>query len=175
MKTNKVFLFLFAGVVALLLAVPGESPRAQSIQDLEKELQRIVKDLAQRFQEASVDWQQSLRNAGTARKEQPVSFMLQHKDGLELSPQQIKELKKLRSRFERESIRRDADIKVAKMELNELTEGDAIDLEKTEEKVREVERLRADQKLSRIHTIEDAKNVLRLDQRKKLAVLRASN
>jgi len=175
MKTKKMYLFGLAGVMALVFAVPGGSLRAQSIQELEKEFQKIVQDLAERFREAGAQWQQSLRLDKADRKDEPLSFMLQHKDGLELSPQQIKDLKKLRSRFERESIRRDADIKVARMELNELLEAESIDLEKAEAKVREVERLRADQKFSRIRSVEEAKALLRADQRKKLAVLQASN
>lgn len=175
MKTKKMYLFGLAVVMAFVLVIPGESLRAQSIQELEKELQKIAQDLAERLQEAGAQWQQSLHLDKADGKDEPLSFMLQHNEGLELSAQQIKELKKLRSRFERESIRREADIKVAKMELNELLEGDSIDLEKAEGKVREVERLRADQKLSRIRTVEDAKALLHADQRKKLAVLQASN
>lgn len=169
---KKMVLFGLAAVMAFSLALPGASLRAQSIQDLEKELKKIVQDLAERLNQASGGW--PLGKGGGAKKDEPIAFMLQHKDGLELSSQQIKDLKKVRSRFERASIRREADIKVARMELSELTEGDAVDLEKAEEKVREVERLRADQRLSRLHEVAEAKAVLSPDQRKKLAVLRAS-
>lgn len=171
---KKLYLIGLAGVMAIVLVFPGESLRAQNIQDLEQQLKKIVEDLVERFGEASRGWPLG-QGRGGKKDDEPVSFMLQHKDGLELSSQQVKDLKKLRSRFERASIRREADIKVAKMELEELMEEDSIDLEKTEGKVREVERLRADQKLSRIHKVAEAKALLGPDQRKKLVVLQASD
>jgi len=162
-----------AGIVGFiffaLVVTPG-SPRAQSVNDLQKELQEVLQELAERVREAGAQWRQSLRLDSIAT-DRPLSFMLEYQDALELSPHQINDLKKLRSRFEREAIRREADIKVARMELDELLEADAVDLAKTEKKVRELERLRGDEKLSRIRVIETAKALLRPDQRKKLTVL----
>lgn len=156
--------------IVCAVAFTPVSSRAQNIKGLEKEIQKVLQELAQRFHEASKQWQQSLRLNRSVR-DTPVSFMLEHKDALELSQQQVKDLKQLRSRFEKEAIRTEADVKVVKMELDELLDAEPVDLEKTEEKVRVLERLRGDQKLSRIRTIEAAKAVLRPDQRKRLAVL----
>jgi Spy/CpxP family protein refolding chaperone len=158
-----------AFIVCALVFTPASS-RSQNIKGMGKEIQKVLQELAQRLSDASKQWQQSLHlDQGT--RDMPISFMLNHKDALELSSQQVKDLKQLRSRFEREAIRGEADVKVAKMELDELLDAEPVDLEKTEEKVRVLEQLRGDQKLSRIRTIVAAKAVLRPDQRKRLAVL----
>lgn len=161
-----------ATVVWMFCALPfiSESPRAQSINDLEKEFQRVLQDLAERVREAGDRWGRSLKLEQPSG-DLPLAVILDHKDALELSPQQVDDLKKLRSRFDREAIRSEADIKVAKMELDELLEADTVNLEKAEMKVRELERLRGDRKLSRIRTAEAAKALLRPEQLKKLAVL----
>jgi len=161
---------IVAVVFASLTLVSGPA-RAQSVTELEKELQQVLEELAERVREAGAQWRQSLR-LEPAYENMPVSFMLEYKDALDLSPQQAEELRKLRSRFERKSIRREADIKVTKMELDELLDADTVDLGKAEKKVRELERLRGDEKLSRIRTTEAAKDLLNPEQRKKLAVLR---
>jgi Spy/CpxP family protein refolding chaperone len=57
------------------------------------------------------------------------------------------------------------------MDLTNLTGAPTVDLSKVETKVREVERLRADQRLARIRTIEKAKEQLSADQRKKFQEL----
>jgi Heavy-metal resistance len=106
------------------------------------------------------------------REERPlISLMLRYRDKLGLSADQVRELEQLRSEFERESIRRDADLRIAEMDLTNLTGAPTVDLSKVETKVREVERLRADQRLARIRTIEKAKEQLTTDQRKQFQEL----
>lgn len=167
MKTRMVG--IAAAVLLAVVCVPGPSG-AQSINDLQQELQKVLLELAETVREAGNQWRQALRLDPSLR-DTPLSFMLEHKDALELSAEQVDALEKLRSRFERAAIRREAEIKVARLELDELLDADTVDLEKAEEKIREVEQLRGDEKLSRIRTVEEAKAVLRPEQREKLAAL----
>jgi len=121
------------------------------------------------------DWVNRAREhfSGRApREERPlISIMLRNRDKLGLSTEQVRNLEQLRNDFERESIRRDADLRVAEMDLANLTEAPAVDMGKVEAKVREIERLRADQRLARIRTIEKGKQQLTAEQRKKLQEL----
>jgi hypothetical protein len=106
------------------------------------------------------------------REERPlISLMLRYRDKLGLSADQVRKLEQVRSEFERESIRRDADLRIAEMDVANLTDAPAVDLSKVEAKLREVERLRADQRLARIRAIEKGKEQLTVEQRKKLQEL----
>lgn len=121
------------------------------------------------------DWGSRLRDhfGGSAwREEQPlISLMLRHREKLELSAEQAEELEQLRSDYQRAAIRNDADLRIAEMDLEALLEAEPVDMAKVESKIREIERLRADQRLSRIRAIEKGKEQLSAEQRKKLEEL----
>lgn len=103
-----------------------------------------------------------------------ITMMLRHRDELGLSAAQVQSLEKLRGDYMREAIRRDADRKIARLDLLALMRPDpadptkAVDMAQVEAKVREIEKLRADLQLARIRTIEAGKAQLTPDQRTKL-------
>jgi Spy/CpxP family protein refolding chaperone len=99
--------------------------------------------------------------------------MLRHRGELELSQEQIRTLERLRNDFQREAIRREADLRIAETDLTNLLDAEAVELGQVEAKVREIERLRADLRLARIRTIEEGKAQLSSEQRKKLQALLA--
>jgi len=90
-----------------------------------------------------------------------------------LSAAQIESLERLRAEFQRDAIRRDADLRVAEMDLAALLRTDTVDLVAAEAKVREIERLRAETRLARIRAIEEGKMQLTVEQRAKLRTLLA--
>jgi Spy/CpxP family protein refolding chaperone len=100
-----------------------------------------------------------------------ITFMLEHRAELGLGPEQVTRLEGLRSDFARESIRRDADIRIAELDLAALLEREPLDLPKVEAKIREVARLHADLRVERIRTIEQGRAVLTPEQRAKLQAL----
>jgi hypothetical protein len=105
----------------------------------------------------------------TAQEQQPViSLMLRNREKLGLSDDQVKKLEQLRSDYEKETIRNDADVRVAEIDLNHLLQAGSVDLPKVEGKIREVERLRADLRIARVRAVEKGKAVLTPEQRKKL-------
>jgi len=97
-----------------------------------------------------------------------ISLTLQNKDQLGLTPDQVKALESLRSEFQKEAIRRSADLQIAEAELGDLLAVEPVDLAKAEAKLRQIEGLRAEIRLSRIKTLEKGKAVLSPEQRKKL-------
>ena len=109
----------------------------------------------------------------------PLTMMLRHRDELGLSAAQVQSLDKLRGDFMREAIRRDADRKIARLDLGALLRPDpadpmkAVDMAKVEAKVREIEKMRADMQVARIRTIEAGKAQLTPEQRTKFAGLLA--
>ena len=97
-----------------------------------------------------------------------ISFMLDHRADLGLSAEQASRLETLRADFTREAIRRDAEIRIAEMDLAALLDQDPLDLAKTEAKLREVAQLQADLRIARLRTIEQGKATLSSEQRSRL-------
>jgi hypothetical protein len=100
-----------------------------------------------------------------------ISLMLEHREALGLSPEQTGRLETLRAEFAREAIRREAEIRIAEMDLAALLDQDPLDLPRVEAKVRELAQLRADLRIARLRTIEQGKAVLTAEQRARLQSL----
>jgi hypothetical protein len=108
----------------------------------------------------------------TAHEQQPViSLLLRNREKVGLSDDQVKKLEQLRSDFEKETIRNEADTRVAEIDLNSLLQAPSADMGKIEAKIREIERLRADLRIARIRAIDKGKALLSAEQRKKLQEL----
>ncbi len=103
-----------------------------------------------------------------------ITFMLRHRDELGLSTGQVQTLERLRTDFQREAIRREADLRVAEIDGGTLLNADPVDLGQVEAKLREIERMRTDFTLARIRTIEQGKAQLTPEQRTKLQALLAT-
>jgi Spy/CpxP family protein refolding chaperone len=100
-----------------------------------------------------------------------ISFILGHKDELGLSSEQAARLEALRSAFAREAVRRDADIRIAELDLAALFDKDPLDMPQVEAKIKELAQLRADYRIARLRTLEQGKGVLTAEQRTKLQAL----
>ncbi len=89
------------------------------------------------------------------------SFM---KDQLKLSDDQIQKFKKLRNDYEKESIKRGADIKIAEIELWELMDKKDLTADQIEKKVREVEGKKTDLRVYRFRHLMTLKTILSPEQ-----------
>jgi Spy/CpxP family protein refolding chaperone len=160
-----------AAVTALVLTLPAgaEPPGARPV--AQEELGRALDELAGQIQGLG-DWLRGHLAPGEGPAERPlISIMLEHRAELGLAPSQVQELERIRTDFQRDAIRLDADQRVAQMDLAALLRADPVDMGKVETKVREVERLRGDLRLGRIRAIERGKAQLTPDQRAKLQAL----
>ncbi len=103
---------------------------------------------------------------GTAHGRDPghegplLSLMLDMKEQLGLSLQQVKTLRDLRTAFEKEAIQRGAEIRVAEVELREALAQERVDLARAETLIRKIAGLRAELRLARVRTLEKGKGVL---------------
>lgn len=100
-----------------------------------------------------------------------ITIMLHHRTELGLTADQVGRLETLRGDFAREAIRRDADIRIAELDLAALLEQEPVDLTKVEAKVREVAQLRAELRIARLRTVEQGKAVLTPEQRTRLQAM----
>ena len=103
-----------------------------------------------------------------------ISLMLTWKNQLGLSADQERSLKELRGNFEKESIKRTAEIDVAELDLKGLLEADKVDMAKVEASAKKIAMLRADLRVARIKTIEAGKAVLTPEQQEKFKRLLAN-
>jgi Spy/CpxP family protein refolding chaperone len=104
---------------------------------------------------------------------------LRHRQELALTPAQVDNLRKLGTDAQRDAIKRQADRRLAELDLRTLMMPDtadpakAMDMAKVEAKVREIEKLRADERVARISSLEQSRQVLTPEQREKLRALLA--
>lgn len=86
------------------------------------------------------------------------------KDQLKLSDEQIDKFKKLRGDYEKESIKRGADIKIAEIELWDLFDRKDATADQIEKKVREVEAKKTDLRVFRFKQLLTVKSILTPEQ-----------
>ena len=165
---------LLLGSLVFFLLVSGPvngaefgSPKAAVPDDLT--------DAWERVQRALQEWGGKLRErfgGRESREDRPlITLMLNNKDRLGLSADQVKKLEQLRDNFQKQSIRHDADLRIVELDLAALLDHDSVEMGKVEGKVREAEKLRADLRIARIRAIEQAKGMLNAEQKKKLQEL----
>jgi len=141
---------------------------------IDQQFAQGLDDLGRELREWFGRWGEYFGSGTMKSEERPlIAFILRNREKLDLSPAQVKNLEQLRNDFQKESIRKDADLRVAEMDLNGLLAADKVDMAKVEAKVREIERLRTDLRIARIRTIQKGKEVLTADQRKRLQELLA--
>lgn len=161
---------MLLGSLGLFLLVPDTAISAE--QQLRPSVPEEINDAWERFQQALEDW--GVRfwgRIGTrgSREDRPViSQMLNNKESLGLSTDQVRKLEQLRDDFQRQSIRTEADLKIVDLDIAGLLESDPVDVAKVEAKIREAEKLRSDVRIARIRAIEQAKALLSKEQKKKL-------
>ena len=160
--------------VALLLFVTAPVMSAEP----ERSRPPVPEELSEsweRFQRALHEWGgrmwERLGPRG-AREDRPViSQMLNNKEALGLSSDQVRRLEQLRDNFQRQTIRNEADLRIIELDIAALLDSEPVDMTKLETKMREEEKLRTDLRIARIRAIEQGKALLNADQKKKLTEL----
>ena len=145
---------------------PGAGPMTHG------EIGAFIEDMAGQMRALGDHWRGHF--GGPSGREQPlISLMLSHRDELALTPAQVQALEHLRTEFQKDAIRREAEIRIAETDVASLLEAELVDMAKVESKVREAEKLRADLRVARLRVIEEGKAQLTPEQRSKLAALAA--
>ena len=163
----------------LLTLLPLATPAAGSGQALpgqatpvaHEELAGALEELTGQLHGLSARWREHFTRR-EARGERPlITLMLRHREELGLSGEQVQGLERLRADFQREAIRREADLRIAGTELDALLDAEAPDLGLVEGKLRAIGELGAELRLARVRVIEQGKGLLTQDQRAKLRAL----
>ena len=134
-------------------------------------------DAWERFQRALQDWggrvAERFGRAGSREDRPVISQLLNNREALGLSADQVRKLEQVRDGFQRQSIRNDADLRIVELDIAALLENEPVDLAKVEAKMREGEKLRTDLRIARVRAIEQARGLLSAEQKKKFQELTA--
>lgn len=95
-------------------------------------------------------------------------FFLCCKDNLGLTDKQVEALKGIKMGYMKNEIKMGSDLKIAQLELKSLMEDEKATLKDIEAKVRSVEKLKADMKISHIKAFREAKALLTPEQKEKM-------
>jgi Spy/CpxP family protein refolding chaperone len=88
---------------------------------------------------------------------------------LGLDDNQSKEVKAIAFKMQKDMVRKQADAKIARIELREILGNDQVDVKVAETKVKQIASLKAEAAMIRIQGIEDIKAKLTPEQKKKLS------
>ena len=96
---------------------------------------------------------------------------LEFREELNLSEQQMSDLESILSSLRKDEIRREADLQIAEVELDEFLRAEKVDLSKVKSKLEEIGKLQANLKFLHIKAKEDGKKVLTEEQLNKFRKL----
>ena len=169
-----------ASIIALL-AILGTVPspiaaeRPSLIPVVHEELNRALDGLAGQVHGLGDRWRDHFGRSASPAERPLITLMLNWRQELALSPTQVESLERLRTEFQKDATRRDADLRAAETALATLLQTEPVDLATVETKVRDIERQRADFRVARIKVIEEGRGQLTPEQRTKLLTLLAGS
>ncbi len=105
---------------------------------------------------------------GSAQDRPWLTIMLDQRQKLGLSAEQVGQLFDLRERFQQEAQAKAQEIAKAEQELGQMLGPQPVDLAAAEAKLKAIEGLRTELRLARLKTIEEGKQLLTADQQKNL-------
>jgi len=117
------------------------------------------------MRDCNMTMQDQRHRMGTMFKERP---MWRYIMGLGLDDKQVSEIRDIRDRTIKETIRKRADVQVGRVELRELINTDPVDMKKVEAKLRTIEGLRTEVRLLHFKALEEVKAKLTPEQKTKL-------
>jgi hypothetical protein len=95
-------------------------------------------------------------------------FFLRCKKELDFTDKQVEALKGIKMDFLKSKLRMEADLQITNLELQSLMEDEEASLREIESKLRSVEKLRTDMRLSHLKAFRKAKELLTPEQKEKM-------
>ncbi len=99
-------------------------------------------------------------------------FLEMHAEELELSDEQVAQIKELWSNHKKSAIRTKADVRIAEMELEEILGQQPVDFDKAKAKIERIGSLRLDMEVGMLEAMRKSHDVLTEEQQDKLMMLR---
>jgi Spy/CpxP family protein refolding chaperone len=95
-----------------------------------------------------------------------ITFMLQHREALKLTEEQVGKLEAIRAEFQKKAEERSAEIRKGEADLQGLLSQEKVDLGRVEETLKRIGVLETQHRFERIKAIEQGKSLLSDEQRK---------
>ncbi len=95
--------------------------------------------------------------------------LVQQREQLGLSPEQVQQVQAISSEARKALIRHAAEMQVAEIDLSALMQADPVDLTQVEDAVKRLESQRAEMRLARLSAVAQAKALLTPEQRQQLS------
>src|ERR671913_1686693 len=126
----------------ILVAQPSKLPAADMSDFSSEDRSLTPESIARKLRELLDRLKENFTFEISPEERAPISLMLRNRERLGLTADQVKHLEQLRSDFAKESIRSEANLRIAELDLTSLLEAQPVDVTKAEAKIREVERIR---------------------------------
>ena len=157
MKTNKIILRTLAVLVAsIVLTFFTASARAQ--------MMGHEGMMGKPGKKEGMEHQRGMQGYGGGSYGEGPFDIEMFKERLNLTDDQVAKLKKIRSDYQKEMIKRKANLRVAMLELWEIIDAKNLDMGKAEKKVKELEVMQSDLMLYRIKTLQETRKFLTDEQ-----------
>ena len=157
----------------ILIAEPNNLPAANESNFSSEDRSLTPESIGRRLRELLDRLKENFTFEISVEDRAPISLMLRNRERLGLTADQVKHLEQIRSDFAKETIRSEANLRIAELDLTSLLEAQPVDMPRVEAKIRDTERIRADLRIARVRSIEKGKAQLSAEQRRKLQELEA--
>ena len=169
----KIYVSLGLLLTLILIAEPGKLPAADESNLSSEDRSLTPESIGRKLRELLDRLKENFAFEISAEDQAPISLMLRNRERLGLTAEQVKQLEQLRNDFAKESIRSEANLRIAELDLTSLLQAQPVDMPRVEAKIRDIERIRADLRIARVRSIEKGKAQLSAEQRRKLQELEA--
>jgi hypothetical protein len=169
----KIYVSLGLLLTLTLIAEPSQLPAADGLNFSAEDRTLTPESIGRKLRELLDRVKENFTFEISAEDRAPISLMLRNRERLGLTAEQVKHLEQVRNDFAKESIRNEASLRIAELDLASLLEAQPVDMPRVEAKIRDIERIRADLRIARVRSIEKGKAQLSAEQRRKLQELEA--
>jgi len=172
---RKAMLFTVALVTALAVGAPAlaDDPQATGTWPMHAGGMGMGMMHGMGGMRGTMHWTPAVQGSGWAGRHagylswRPVTLMLEQKDALGLTPEQVGKVEALRSRFQDTATAKLQEIDVRESDLHAALTGGSIDPGRAEAAIRGLAATQTDLEVARVRTIAQAETILTAEQREK--------
>jgi len=167
---KKVICLLVASMMFCSAMVYAEKPKENVQKEKSIEKKEFKRQEQQKRSEKNFSKERKERRKGIGK----TGIYLKFRKELNLTDEQIKKLENINVDYEKNSIRKDADMKILRMDLGESLRKDKPNYAVVREKIKKISDIQLESKLKMIEAMEESEKVLTKEQHDKLLQLKES-
>ena len=122
----------------ILIAQPNNLPAATDSNFSSEDRSLTPESIGRRLRELLDRLKENFTFEISTEDRAPISLMLRNRERLGLTADQVKHLEQIRNDFAKESIRSEANLRIAELDLTSLLEAQPVDMPRVEAKIRDI-------------------------------------